>query len=146
MKRRVSLKSHYYRWRGRIGRIKRLIFMSPAEARLIELMGGRCLKFGWPKSRRTKFPFILVVSRGKLFKNEHVKREVRIGKYYVDFGNDLGRAIEVDGDPYHMDILADLKRDGYLMERGWRVKHIPAHKLLREPDKIQRDVLSFLLD
>lgn len=144
MKRHLSLKSRYYRIRGRIGRWRRLLFISPAEARLIQLMGGRCLKFVWVKSRRTDFPLGLVIKRPKLFKNEHVKREVRVGRYYLDFGNDIGRAIEVDGNDWHRDILADMERDSYLIERGWRIKRIPAHRLWREPDIVQRDVLNFL--
>lgn len=146
MGKRIGIKGRYYRLRGRIGRTKRLLFISPAEVRLIELMGGKVCTLAFTRLTVHDFPLAIVMRNPKVFKNEHVKRELRIGKYYVDFGNDVGRAIEVDGQEYHMDILADLQRDSYLIERGWRVKHIQAYRLWRDADKVQREVLDFLLE
>lgn len=136
----------YYRWRGRLGRWHRLLFISPAEARLINLMGGRVYM-----SRRivnkNGFGLTFVLSLGKTLRHEKIKREVRVGKCYVDFGAmDIGRGLEVDGKDYHRDVVAEFDRDSYLYQRNWRIMHIEASQLWRDPDKVQRDVLKFLLD
>lgn len=134
----------FRRWRGRIRRVRRLIYMSPAEARFVQLMGGKVITFEKLKPPGLQFPPVLVWSLGRHLKDEHFKREVRIGKYFVDFGNDVGRVIEIDGDAYHMDVLADLERDGYLQERGQTIMRIPAHRIYRDGNRVQRDVLKFI--
>lgn len=134
----------FRRWRGRIRRVRRLVFMSPAEARFVEIMGGRCLTIGWLRSRGTGFPVTLVVSLGSILRAEHYHREVRVGKYFIDFGNDVGRGLEIDGREYHTDVVAAFDRDSYLYQHNWIVKHIPAHKLWNDADSVQREVLEFL--
>lgn len=119
--------------------------MSSAEARFVELMGGHIYRLRFIKHPRTGFPLTVYWRMGKVLGHEKFKREVRIGKYFVDFGNDIGWVIEVDGKQWHMDILADLAREGYIMERGFEHwLRVPAHRLWREPSRVQRDVLKFL--
>lgn len=145
MKRRIGLKGRYYRLRGKTGRAVRLLFPSPAEMKLVELMGGKVIRIKKIKWPTTHFPLAFVIKRPKLFKQNHVKREVRCGRFYADFANDVGWPIEVDGLDYHMDIVADLTREAYMIERGWRTPlRIPAHRLWREPDRVQRDVMKYL--
>ncbi len=96
-------------------------------------------------SRSNGFPLVIVLRRPRLFRREYVKREVRVGKYWVDFGNDIKRAIEVDGKAYHMDIIKDQERDEYIQSLGWSVLRIRADELLREPERVRRRVISYLL-
>lgn len=137
-----TLVSKYYRLRSRYWRAKRLLFPSVAETRLIELMGGKVWKFD--KLKVNGFPLAIVLSRGTVLKDERVKREVRVGKYYLDFANDLYYGIEVDGAAYHKDVVAQFDRDSYIYTRGWRVIHIPALWIFLHPQKVQRIVLEFL--
>lgn len=117
--------------------------MSPAEAKFVELMGGRVWRL--PIKRwGSGFPVTIVWSLGPDLKNECFKREVRIGRYFADFANDVGRVIEIDGDPYHMDVVADLEREGYLQERGQKIMRIPASRLWKNPARVRRDVLKFI--
>lgn len=144
MKLNINIIKKLKRLRGRFRRLVRILFPSPAEVRLIELMGGKVLTFDWLIARKTGFPLAIVLKMGRALKHENIRREVQVGPYYVDFGNDIGRAIEVDGREYHTDVVAAFDRDSYLYQRGWRVMHIPAAALWREPDKSVRKVLEFL--
>lgn len=118
--------------------------MTPAEARFVELMGGHIYRLKFIKHPKSKFPLVIFWRYGKILSHEKFKREVRIGKYFVDFCNDTGIVIEIDGQPYHMDVLADLERDGYLRERGHLIIRVPAHRLWRDPNRVQRDVLKLI--
>lgn len=121
-----------------------MLFPSPAELKLIEIMGGKFLKINKLKHPKTHFPFAIVLSMGKVLETEKFKREVRIGKYFVDFGNDIAWAIEVDGKNFHRDVVAEFDRDSYIYQRGWRIWHIDAVRLWNSPDLVQREVLKFL--
>lgn len=136
---------NYYKARASVRRRRRLIFASPAELRLIVLMGGQVRQIHWLRDPGTSFPFAIVLSRGKLFRAEKVSREVRVGAYYLDFGNDIGRAIEIDGYYYHMNVVADFERDAYLSRLGWKVMRIPAYKLWADPDIVRSDIERFLI-
>lgn len=107
-------------------------------------MGGKVLTIGWLRHPKTKFKFAIVLSLGKFLKDEKYKREVRCGRYFIDFGNDVLRGIEVDGAEYHTDIVAAFDRDSYLYQRSWKVMHIMAVRLWSEPAVVQREVLQFL--
>lgn len=93
---------------------------------------------------KTRFAMAYIISLGKVLNSELVRREVRVGKYYVDFGNDIRRGIEVDGEAYHNDIVKQQERDEYFAKYGWRVLHIKATDLWRQPARVQQDVLRFL--
>jgi very-short-patch-repair endonuclease len=138
------------RWQNVYRRNKRLVFPSPAEMRLVELMGGRVLRLKFLRDRRTHFPLALVIRQPKLFKRERVRREVGYGSYWVDFANDLNRIIEVDGSAYHMDVVADFDREVAIKEICRRHKYdarflrIRGDELYRDPNVVQRKVLEFL--
>jgi very-short-patch-repair endonuclease len=139
------LKKYYYRTRSQYWRTKRLLFPSPAELKFITLMGGkvwRVNKLCWPGG----YPFAIVLSKGKFLREEKVRREVRVGKYFLDFGNDLMYGLEIDGHHWHLDVVAEFDRDIYLYNYGWKVLHIPAIWLWNSPNKVQRKVLNFLLE
>lgn len=92
----------------------------------------------------TGFPLRVVLSMGRLFKNEQVEREVRVGKYWVDFGNDIQRGIEVDGAAYHRDVIAEAERAKYFAARGWIVLRITARQIVENPAGVRRAVQEFL--
>ena len=130
-------RSSYYRW-------SRILFPSAAEIRFIEIMGGRFYCIHWIKHPKTKRPLTFVTSLGRYLQDERYGREVRVGKYFIDFGNDVSMGLEVDGAQYHRDIVREFDRDVYLQMRGWRVVHIPAIKLWNDPADVQRTVLKFI--
>lgn len=136
----------YYKARSRVGRRSRLLYPSPAELALIRLMGGVVVTVPFIKHWRRRFPLAIVLYIGRTFRREKVQREVRIGRYYVDFGNDLKRAIEVDGAEWHTDRQRQDIRDAYILSRGWRILRIPAYKIHREPAYIKKRVRQFLED
>lgn len=146
MKQVVKLGYTFRRWRGRVRRVRRLIYMSPAEARFVELMGGRVFTSKRWRSKRTGFPVSVVWSLGKTLEGEQFRREVRFGRYFVDFANDVGRIIEIDGQDYHMDVVADMDREIYIkgVASEARFLRIPAWRLGQDPDRVQRDVMKFI--
>jgi very-short-patch-repair endonuclease len=141
-----ALISKYYRYRSRYWQLQRLLFPSPAEVRFIELMGGRCTKIVHVKNHKTKFPLVIVWSLGKTLKRQNYKREVRYGRYYVDFANDLNRIIEVDGAAYHMDVIADMDREIDIKGRqpDARFLRVKAYQLYNNSAEVQRKVLTFI--
>jgi very-short-patch-repair endonuclease len=116
----------------------------------MKLMGARLLTLGWLKSTATGFPFTFMWRRGKILRHAKLKREVRIGKCYVDFANDINWIIEIDGSPWHQDVVADFDREVYLREflrrqkQDLRILRIPAPRLWHDSARVQRDVLKFL--
>lgn len=101
---------------------KRLLFPSPAEKKFIEVM-GRWFFVWWG-----------------------VKREKRIGSYYVDFVIPRRRlGIEIDGAKYHNNrVIEDWQRDQRIGKYGWTIMRIPARDLWREPQKVRARVLKEL--
>ena len=154
-----SLVNYYYRFRARWFRWNRMLFPSPAEIKLVEIMGGRAIAIQFIKHPQTKFPLTFVLSLGKALKTQNFQREVKAGKYWIDFGNDILWGLEVDGKNFHRDIVREQDRHEYLTSfcdkkckkncqrhanLGWRVKHIPAVRLWLEPATVQSEVLRFL--
>lgn len=145
-----SLVSKYYRYRSTYWRWQRILFPSPAEVRFIEIMGGKVWTFNRVRSTNTGFPLTLVVSLGKVLKRQNYKREVRYGKYFVDFSNDLNRIIEVDGREWHMDVVADMDREIYikmLLQKnpvGMRLLRIKAYQIYNNSAEVQRKVMDFV--
>jgi very-short-patch-repair endonuclease len=66
-----------------------------------------------------------------------VRRQHPIGPYVTDFFvHDAGLVIEVDGSPhdYGDRLQRDDRRDEYLIERGYRVLHLPASDVMKNLD------------
>jgi hypothetical protein len=141
-------KSKYYRTRSAIWRHQRLLFPSHAEVRFIQLMGGRVWQAKRIKPFGNRQPLTIVLSLGHWLRDEKFKREVRIGKYYVDFANDIGRLIEIDGATYHMDVVADMDREIYIRNRlpGCRILRIKAYHIYNNTRKVQEQTLRFVRD
>lgn len=134
----------FFRTRAQYYRYSRLLFPSAAEVRFVEIMGGRFYQLSWLKHYQTKRPLTIIVSLGKALEQEKFGREVRAGRYYIDFANDINMAVEVDGHAYHRDVVREFDRESYLYQRGWRIIHIPAIKLWNDPSSVQQKVLAFL--
>lgn len=154
-----EIRKKYYYYRAVFFRWNRLLFPSAAELRFMEIMGAKMLQIKWIKHPETKRHFVLVRSLGKALSAENFEREVRAGRYWLDFGNDILWCIEVDGKAYHRDIVKEQVREEYLTgfcdkkcsyycikhsNKGYRVKHIPALRLWLEPAVVQSEVLRFL--
>lgn len=138
-----AIRSKYYRLRGRYGKRRRLLFTSPAEVEFVRIMGGWAITIDLIKDVQTGFP-LTIMSLGKLLKSENMEREVRVGRYYADFGNDVMRAIEVDGKRWHNDVVKEMERDEYFHSYGWLVIHIKAIDIYRNPDIVRDAVTRFL--
>lgn len=132
--------------RARARRLERLLFASPAEVQFIRIMGGKVFTCGCVKSTKTRFPLTLVLSMGPVLRAENVRREVRVGRYFLDFANEIRRAIEIDGAAYHTDILVEQQRDEYLGSYGWLVLHISAQHVFTNPIKVRRAAESWLIN
>lgn len=139
-----KLVTKFYRYRASYYRWNRLLFPSAAEVKLVEIMGGKAFTIGWFKHPATKRPFTFIYSLGKALSDERFGREVRAGRYYIDFGNDVGAGIEVDGKAYHTDIVREFDREVYLNQRNWRIMHIDAIKLWNDPNFVQQTILKFI--
>ncbi len=141
----MTIVDRYYRARSRYWQYKRLIFPSPAEVRFVEIMGGRVWRW-----RR----LALVVSLGRHLRGGNFRREVRYGRYYVDFANDLNYIIEIDGAKYHQDVVADMEREIYITDHCWkyapahgrqaRILRVKAYHVYNNSRKVQDDVLNFM--
>lgn len=138
--------AQYRYWLADWRRLQRILFPSPAEVKLIRILGGRVLVIPWLRGGSNRFPLAMVVSMGKIFRSEGVHREMRVGSKFIDFGvvtKYYRKAVECDGTRYH-DILKDQERDEYLKARGFSVLHIKATRIYREPKKVRRMVIDFL--
>lgn len=143
---KITFKNRYYRLRAAWRKKRRLLFPSPAEVEFVRIFGGRFHTTNLIKDRRTGFPLTIITSLGVL-ERELVKREVRVGKYFVDFGAITPyyrRAIEIDGKNFHQDIVHEQERDEYCGSFGWALFHIQAATVFREPSLVQREVLKWL--
>src|SRR5260221_1167016 len=128
-------------------RLHRLLFVSPAEVRFVQVMGGKSLTLPFIKSRKTGSP-LTFLRLGKVLKRELIEREVQVGKrhYCIDFGTrnaSYKKGIDITSS-YHTDVLADQERNDYLRARGWDVMYIKAARIQRDPVGVLRKVLKFL--
>lgn len=141
----ISLKIRYARkiwWRD-----NRMLFPSPAEVEFIRIMGGKAISLDHVKHPYTGFPLTIVTSMGAILEREFIQREVRIGAMYVDFGvanKYYKKAIEIDGLNFHRDIVKEQRRDEYCRERGWKLLHIQAADVYRQPILVRKLVVKFL--
>lgn len=126
-----------------------MFFPSPAEVHFVRLFGGKAITFDFIKHPKTRFPLTYIYSRGRFLKSNFMEREVRVGAMYVDFAfvdAYTKKAVEIDGSDYHKDYVKEHERDLYLNARGWRVLHISAMDLYRQPGRIQQKLFNFLAE
>ena len=145
----LTFLDYYFRWRSKYWRVKRLLFPSPADVLFMKLLGARLIKLPI-LSKPNRFNLIIVLSRGKILRHAKMHREVRYGKYFVDWSNDLNWIIEIDGASYHLDIVADFDREVAIREmcryrhQDARFLRIKAARLWNDKAKTQRDIVKFL--
>ncbi len=148
MKRRRSAIDKFKRFRSNTRRTLRLLFPSPAELQFIRIMGGRFITIKFIKRYQTKFPLAIVYKQPRMFKAELVKREVRCGRYFIDFAVSTPyskKGIEIDGSAYHMDVVAEFDRDSYMYQRGWKLMRIRAPRVWNDSKRVQNEVMKFLI-
>ncbi|HVA10607.1 MAG TPA: hypothetical protein VNG32_00375 [Candidatus Dormibacteraeota bacterium] len=133
-----------YKKRASWRRLRRLLFASPAEVQLIRIMGGKVITADIFRDHHTNFPITLVLSMGPVFKTELVKREVRAGAMWIDFGNDIKRGIEVDSATFHGDVTRQYERDEYCAQYGWQLLHVPVADIYHTPNIVHDRILKFL--
>lgn len=143
MKRLRRLRSWYIRRRSEWRRRRRIVFPSPAELALVRILGGVAITFPFLRDPRTDFP-AAIVWRGRFLKAELVRREVRVGRYYIDFGNDIRRGVEVMSDEWHKDIVAEDERREYIEKYGWQLLYIWASDIRDRPNIVRDRVRIFL--
>lgn len=151
-KHKRSMADRYYRARSAYRRLKRLAFPSPAETRFIELMGGKVWRLGFIRLGNG-WPLTIILSSGKILRAAKMKREVRYGRYYVDFANDIHWVIEIDGGPWHQDVVAEMDREIYIRDlirrstknrQDLRLLRVPAPRIWNDKTRLQNQVISFL--
>lgn len=114
----------------------------------MRLMGAHCTTFNKLREPENHYPLAVVWSRGTILRRAKMKREVRYGRYFCDFANDLNWMIEVDGSQH--DVVADFEREldmrEMLRKRGqdMHLLRIPAYKIWNNPSAVQRDTIKFL--
>ncbi len=117
------------------------LYATPAEVRLIQIMGGRTLTIHALRSAKSGLPVTLVLSRGKYLRREHFRRT---GDRLILFSNDIKWALALQGREYERDVVAAYERDQKMQANGWRVKYIRADWLWNKPELVRQDVLQFL--
>lgn len=114
---------------------------------LLRIMGGKTIVIDLFRRPRTGFPLTIVLSMGKVFKDEMVQREVRVGAYYADYAVSTPyyrKAIECDGERWHSDVVKEQQRDEYLARYGFSVLHLTADDLFHHPNEVHKRVLKYL--
>lgn len=107
-------------------------------------MGGKVMVLDLVKEPIHGYPLCIVLSLGDLLKREKFKREVRVGAFFIDFGNDILRGIEVDWRPFHGDIVREQSRDQYCSEYGWMLLHVTGNDLYTRPEYVRSRVQRFI--
>jgi len=77
----------------------------------------------------------------------HLKNQVQINGYRVDFLFNSKFIVEIDGHEYHSgreNATRDAHRDGSLRSAGYRILRIPAYRVFHSPSSAVADVRDFL--
>lgn len=136
----------YKKTRAKFRRARRLLFASPAEMKFVEIMGGHVVRLPL-QDFRSHFPLVWVWWWPRIFRKYNVRRELQVGRYYVDFGsikNHRKKAIEIDSAYYHQNIVAEQERDDYLHEHGFLIMHVRVIHIYRQPKDVKKKVVQFL--
>lgn len=126
------------------GKRHELLFPSAAEVEFIRIFGGKYWQTNLIKDRTTGRPFTLVLDLGVILKRELVEREVRVGRYFIDFG----AITPYDRKGIKIEPRADIVRQqddrDYFGSFGWHLFHLEAASVFREPMRVQSEVLKYL--
>lgn len=125
------------------GRRERILWPSSAEIAFAKIMRCWVIPIPFLRHPETGQWAVFIVMRG-VMRREHMQREVSARGYFMDFGNDIKRGIEVDGEPFHKDIVKDYERDQHLAKDGWIIFRVPGDRLRRSPSRVRREVTEFL--
>lgn len=117
------------------------LFPSPAELRIIEIMGGKVLRINRIISQRSGLPMAIILSRGGMLRREHFKRT---GDDLVLFSNDLKWGLAIQGAAYERNIIEAFERDQTLKENGYRIQYLPVRWLVNRPDLVRDRINQFV--
>jgi very-short-patch-repair endonuclease len=78
--------------------------------------------------------------------NSHFRRQVRLGRYIVDFAcHQLRVVIEIDGGQHAEQIIRDAKRTAFLKSEGYRVLRFWNNEVLTNIDGVLELIQSSIL-
>lgn len=140
MKRRTKQKL-IEKLKGQVKAKKSMLYATPAEVRLVQIMGGKTLTLHNIKDNKSGLPMTLILSKGKVLRREHFKRT---GDTLILFSNDIKWCLALEGREYQRNVVAAMERDEWMRDNGWRVKYIRADWLWNKPDLVRQNVLQFL--
>lgn len=123
---------------------RQLMFPSPAEVEFIRIFGGRYITFSRVKDPDTGYPLTIVTNLGVVLKRELIRREIRVGRYFIDFGQITPwdrRGIKIED---RLDVVKYQELDDYVRGLDWSLFHLEAAAVFREPMRVQQRVLEWL--
>lgn len=106
----------------------------------------------WRRSNKSYIEelFEQIINNNNLFKKFDIVREYSFFPYYLDFAFvNIKLDIEIDGSQHwknEKQKQSDIKRDEFLISKGWEVLRIPEFKLRLQFEEITKMVLIFLDD
>lgn len=121
----------------------RLMYPSGLEVEFARVMGCNIVPLPFTRNPKTGKPAVIIFMKG-VMRRERMEREVPAQGYFIDFGNDIRRGIEIDSTKYHSDILKEQERDEHLRKGGWMILHIRDHEIYNRPEDVRRRVTEFL--
>jgi very-short-patch-repair endonuclease len=82
--------------------------------------------------------------------NIQLERELKIGKWFIDFA-DINRkiAIEIDGRQHNLPDrkISDANKDAFLINQGWQVHRIPWKKLTKDSrEELKNKIVEILTE
>lgn len=144
MKSYKKLKTKLYRTRTTWRKRRQLMFPSPAEVEFIRIFGGTYITLTYIKDPDTGYPLTIVTSLGTILKRELIRREITVGRYFIDFGQITPwtrRGIKIED---QQDIVREQQLDDYVRGLNWQLFHLQAAAVFREPMRVQQRVLEWL--
>jgi very-short-patch-repair endonuclease len=69
---------------------------------------------------------------------------LKIGKYFADFVIFHNVIIECDGEYWHRDKEKDLKRDAYMMDRGYYVFRLSGKRIIKNPTECVDTIVNII--
>lgn len=115
--------------------------VTPVEARLVEVLGGKTMRVESLAGHKLDQPVTLILRRPKILKKEHFSRT---GDSVILYSNDLKMCLALKGYEYRRDVIGSWERDEKLKADGWRIQYIDIEWLANNPAKVQDTIKQFI--